>query len=360
MSVFMSASAQEENIGDLILRRTMIEWLSDAGRPLHIYVGAMPPAYVNALGAANATLYTSSKEWLAALVRAALIGQTALVFSPGQQGLILRGLEFQHAVVNVLLAGLVRLRGGQVLKLCRSLEGDSRVMLALERALAAQSTIYVSRDHVSARLIPRRPETSPDLAVGCSGPQPSYGANRRYAVMSWRHDREVDHSAVEAFITESRDGGLTPLFVTQVWKDAEQHAALASRYQVEHLSWTDRDHNAQLKRVSEVYDDCAIVFSNRLHVLILAWNSGAIPYGYSSTTDTKIWNHMDELGLGDFVRRPGDPSSFYPVGQAHVDASSAAHTRALAEVQALRRRVLISLSGLRQDAQVHAKGVPSV
>lgn len=345
--VFMSASAQEENLGDLILRREMISWLRSTGQLLHVYVGAMPAKYVKALDLEDATVYRSSGSWGKALLRSSARREAALVFSPGQQGLMRRKLEFEHALVNVGFATAVRLGGGQVMKIGRSLEGSSRLMLGLERMLARLSNVYVSRDQVSADRIPARPAVMPDVAVGASHGEVHRGAQRTYFAMSWRHDREVDHGLVSAMITNAREASLVPIFVSQVWKDSPQHAALASEFGVDHLAWDDRDHVAQLARVEAIYAKTSVMVSNRLHAIIMAWNLGAVPFGYSGPGDSKIWNHLDELGMGDFVVRQGEWSSRWAAAIEDEKLSSDsqdAHHQACERVLGVRQEVVARIA----------------
>lgn len=305
--VFLSASAQEENLGDLILRRTMLRWLDDPPLEVNLYVGSMPAQYVAALQSGQARRYTNNREWTVALLKSLTRrGRTVLLFSPGQQGLVLRKLEVVHASINILLAIAVRVRGGLVIKVGRSLEGPSRAMLLLERILARLCNVYVLRDRTSARKIAARTEVVPDLAVGATERVTERVRPRRFVAFSWRHDREVPIALMENSIAYARRRGLQPILVTQVWKDNDVHARLATQFDIAHLEWTDRDHGRQLDRVLDVYEETEVILSNRLHALILGWNSGVLPLGYSSPSDAKIWNHLEELGLDQSVVRDSD------------------------------------------------------
>lgn len=303
--VFLSVSAQEENLGDLVLRRVVIRWLRQLDVDLHVYVGQMPAKYIQLLELNEARVYSSSKAWVRQLVKGSAKRNVDLLFSPGQQGLVLRRLEVEHAHVNLALAGLVRASGGAVIKLGRSLEGDSKVMLRLERLLCKLCNLYVLRDPLSASKIGTNVVTAPDLAVA-SEPRPKPTLDgRTYFAISWRYDRDIDYDFLRAACSASKQNGLTPIIVTQVWTDSKKQQLLARELGIDHLDWTDRDHGRQLEAVTNLYSNCAVVLSNRLHALIFAWNAGAIPAGYSETDDQKIWNHLGELGLGEFVFKAG-------------------------------------------------------
>jgi len=334
----MSASAQEENLGDLVLRRTMVSWLRSAGGAVHLYVGKMPEAYVAALGADGVRTYRSARSWTRALIAEALSRRTALVFSPGQQGLILRRLELGHALVNLLLAVCVRLRGGIVAKIGRSLEGRSRVMLTLERALATLSNMYVSRDSVTAALIRHRGRSMPDAAVGVY-PEFARSADPRFLAMSFRHDRPVPLSLIERAKEICQEQNLDLIFVTQVWKDAPQHQRLAEQFEARHLDWQDRNHRTQLPEVMGTYSRSKYVISNRLHALILGWNVGALPLGYSAVDDAKIWSHMGELGLESLVvydeEIPGLATHLSTHSEQLNRVSQRAHDQAVKAVSAI-------------------------
>ena len=231
--------------------------------------------------------------------------KSALIFSPGQQGLVLRRMEIWHAIANLCLAALVRSRGGVVAKVARSVEGDSRIMLQLERGLKSISSLYSVRDRRSAQLVGcRLGQVVPDIAVTV---RPSSRVrDRGLLVMSWRHDRAIPRRLIEECLERAPRYDLVPILVTQVWKDSERHQELAETYGIEHLDWLDKDHLRQYSLLTELYAGSRYVLSNRLHALILGWNSGAVPIGFSSDSDTKISCHLDECGLRDLVIREND------------------------------------------------------
>ena len=68
MDIFVSASAQEENIGDMVLRREILRWLDVPKATLHVYLGDMPAGYVAGLclGEDCTYDYRSIRKWLKA------------------------------------------------------------------------------------------------------------------------------------------------------------------------------------------------------------------------------------------------------------------------------------------------------
>jgi hypothetical protein len=341
--IFLSVSAQEENLGDLILRKAIVDWVRSNGDTTHVYVGSMPAPYIAALNLDGFHIYDDIKAWTLALARYAVRGPSGFVFSPGQQGLVFRRAEFVHAIANVGLALLVRIRGGVVVKIGRSLEGSNIAMLTLERILRGLSTHYWLRDPRSGRTLGGRFETIPDVAVVAERAVVRTGFTadaRKYAVLSFRHDRDLPLDVISEYVETASEIGLTPILVTQVWKDDQKHAELAATLGIQHLAWADRDHAQQHRRVERIYDDAATILSNRLHSLILGWNSGAMPIGHSSPSDRKIRDHMIELGLRDFVVSSGMEVS--PLVRRAVQASTRdqldrIHREATARVLAVKK-----------------------
>src|SRR4029079_18374413 len=82
--IFAVGRGQYENIGDIILRRPLLDWAREAGR-LHVYVGDSPAGYDEGLGLQpEDRVYRSFRQWYAALVKAAVAGNAHSIYKPGE------------------------------------------------------------------------------------------------------------------------------------------------------------------------------------------------------------------------------------------------------------------------------------
>ena len=177
---FVSCVAQHDNLGDLVIRRTVVQWLAEGGYIPHVLVKGMPDDFVDGLMLEPPTvLYRSRRRWLTALASGATRGRTtALAYTPGPQSLSISAGHVGHAIVNLLLAQLVTRRSGTLLKIGRSIEPRSPSMMALERLLARRSSLYTVRDEESRELLQCPPcRCSTGCRVACGA---GIGVGRRH------------------------------------------------------------------------------------------------------------------------------------------------------------------------------------
>ena len=90
--------------------------------------------------------------------------------------------------------------------------------------------------------------------------------------------------------------GLRPLVVTQVGRDAERNRELAGLLNAGLIDWKNEPHAVQERRLRAVYEKSALVLSDRLHVLILAFTEGAVPLCMLDRPEDKIGRHFDAVG----------------------------------------------------------------
>jgi hypothetical protein len=343
-SLYLSASAQAGNLGDLVLRRTAIAWARRSGVRLNIFCGRMPSSYVDALCMCpEDRVFQSQLQWGIALLRDLLRCRVVLLFAPGLQLVRYRRTDGVHAIVNLVLAGLVRLSGGVVVKFGRSFSGNAHVVKMLEMLLRRTSNLYTVRDRESASFLGDGVEYCPDVAVGATSR--ALGPRRRGKVcVSWRYDRPQPEKLMAAVEQLCDRADLELVVVTQVREDDVPHARLAHRLGARHVEWGDRTHASQLDRVIDEYSSSLAVVSNRLHALIFGWNSGALPIGYSATGDQKIAPHLRALGLGWTSTKDGDGELLQQLGtesgrRSALGQSDRLNSEARSAVAALAERV---------------------
>ncbi|PPF18932.1 hypothetical protein C5B92_05140 [Rathayibacter sp. AY1A4] len=355
-SIFAVGRGQYENIGDIILRRQLLDWLREAG-PLHVYVGHSPWGYDDGLRLGpDDTVYRSLLRWYAALAREALAGRANSVFKPGEIQLTLIGMK-EHLVMLPGIA-LVRLGGGRVIRAGVGTRNFAPLPRAIMWPSMALSSYTRWRDDKTAGYM-RVGAAMPDLGYGEGSSDAELTAfaaqpdeERRVLVLSLREDHEVDArpypeqewlAAIKGF-AERED--LDIVVVTQVAVDAERSRRLAADLDADILDWdpahTHDEHEILLR---ELYRTARVAMSDRLHVIIMAFTEGAAPVSLQMDGSTKASRHFETIGIHDVTV---DMSRTTPA--AGVETFSAV----VARRSELLEKLLVArgrLRGVRDDIQ---------
>lgn len=355
-SIFAVGRGQYENIGDIILRRQLLDWLRESG-PLHVYVGNSPWGYDDGLRLGpDDRVYRSLLRWYAALAREALAGRANSVFKPGEIQLTLIGMK-EHLVMLPGIA-LVRLGGGQVIRA----GVGARNFAPLPRAIMGPSMALSSYTRW------RDDKTAGYMRVGAAMPDLGYGegasdeelrafaaqsdAERRVLVLSLREDHEVDArpypgadwlAAIKGFAQRE---DLDIVVVTQVAVDAERSRRLAADLDADILDWDpSHTHDQHEILLRELYRTARIAMSDRLHVIIMAFTEGAAPVSLQMDASTKASRHFETIGIHDVTV---DMSRTTPErGLETISAVAARRSELLEKLLVARGR----LRGVRDDIQ---------
>lgn len=319
-NVFILCSGQEDNIGDVVLRRELLSRLNGIGR-LHVFLGAASTEFIAGLELRPGdVVYSDKKSWRRELWRSIRRGDAWLVDKPGELLLDRRHLLAQVRLAVAALA--TRARGGTVLRVGLGQRTRSGWLVRLFRPLLRNSTILAWRDTESQRTF-RIGEVMPDWGFGEAGAAASPG--RRRLVLSYRSDRpELSDGTIAAIARVAAQHDLEPIVVTQVGRDAPRSHALADRLGCAVLDWpSGRTHVEQEKLLREVYTSTALVLSDRLHVLIVALTEGAVPLGLTEHQEAKIGRHFEAIGLADVsVRVDADSDATATIIERALDRSS--------------------------------------
>lgn len=294
MQIFTPAIGQYDNIGDIILRRPLLEWLRPAGE-LHVFVGPAPLGFEASLGLqARDHVYRSFSAWYVAGLKSALAGRASYAFKPGEIQLTLKGMK-EHVSMLPLLA-LLRLRGGRVVRVGSGARNFARWPGLVLWPSMALSNLLFWRDRRTAEHLGRG-AVMPDLAFGDGDSSPTEGP-RPWMIVSMRGDR---HGVPEAWVAAVRGfalrEGLKIKLVTQVARDAELSLDLARRLNADLLQWDGKDHDLQEERLRQAYREARVAVSDRLHVLIAAFTHGAVPIGLLADKSDKIDRHFEAAGV---------------------------------------------------------------
>jgi hypothetical protein len=296
--VFTSVIAQYWNLGDVVLRRQLLDWLTEAP-DLRLQVGAMPEDYLEALPIPSGTrLYRDRREWMRDQLREP---GAITVWTPGPQSLSKRGPIGAEAS-RVGWGTLTRIRGGRNLTIGRGYGTPSRLGRFVAWASGRTQSAVLVRDRESTDIVARA-RLCPDLAFDAfDAPPTSAGA---HLAVSLRNDRDLDRDdllrTIDALAT-SRD--LEPLVVTQVRTDADNNERLADVLGVEHVGGEASTTRAWLDEVSAAYRRTGTVLSDRLHALAFGVAQGAVPVAPPHGVPEKVTRTLSAAGF--VVALPSD------------------------------------------------------
>lgn len=336
--LFVLATGQDDNIGDVVLRRECFDRLRTVGR-LHLFLGDSSQDFVDGLCLDDRdTTYATMRQWHSAAWRALGRGEVWFVDKPGELQLDERTVNRQLKLAPLVVA--VRLRGGQVLRLGMAMRETRARYLRQLRPLLRLSTRVCWRDTA----------TGPAFGFGTIGPDWAFArdaapeaipsAARVDVAVSYRGDRPLPSSALLDELAALTRGGTRRLVVlAQVRRDTARAAELAERLGAVLVPWPDERTLAEHEAVVRaVYRHSALVVSDRLHALIVGMTEGAVPLCLSDHGEAKIERHLDAVGFGGAtVRLDGStPHRALLEGQVARRAElSDALTRARDELAAL-------------------------
>ncbi|SEN39934.1 polysaccharide pyruvyl transferase family protein [Cryobacterium sp. TMT1-3] len=299
--IFVPARGQFDNIGDILLRRQLLDWLRASG-PLHVYVGDAPDGYAEGLGLGpDDVQYRSFRRWYLAALASAARGRASYVFKPGEIQLTLVGMKEHLAMLPVL--ALVRARHGRVARVGVGSRNFAPLPRALMGPSIALSNVSLWRDAATAGYLGQG-RVMPDLAFAGAGANQARDVpveRRDVLVVSMRSDLDYPNSAWLAGVrTVADDNGLEIWCVTQVLRDDEKCGQLAADLGGQALRWNGTGHDEQEQRLRALYRRAAIAVSDRLHVLVGALTEGAVPAALLvDGKSDKIARHFAAAGLHD-------------------------------------------------------------
>ncbi|MET3926354.1 polysaccharide pyruvyl transferase family protein [Devosia sp. 2618] len=297
--VFVNCSGQDDNIGDVVLRRALIAEIRDAGE-LHLYVGPASDDFVEGLVVPEtAVLYRDVRKWTSAFLGSE--GAVSYIAKPGEITTTPKGcLRFLRTIFFALRA---RLSGGQAVIAGVGFRNRPPKLLPVR-------LIFSVFNHVSWR------DSKSYQYAGIGNIVPDWAFSklasvgdkadwpRQSLVVSMRSDRPAPsdgwYDAVSAFAARR---SLEVLVVTQVGRDEPRSAEIAARLKVKHIPWNGHHLNHEIA-LRSIYQKSALVLSDRLHVLIVAMTEGACPCACVEREDIKVQRHFDAINLENIVSEP--------------------------------------------------------
>lgn len=329
---FVSLTGPAGNIGDALIRRETLAWASGTSDELVAYVGDAPDVWLKQLGLPEGTVVLRSKRsvprWLWLLVTAPR--RPVLVFEAGEipldRGNGLRELVFLAETV------IVRLKGGVVVRPPRGIRAPSWPALAIHRLAARLSQVTLWRD-ASTMAVARCGRLAPDIGFSAGVRAGLAWSERTELLVSLRGARSLPDARWLRAVREAAEGaGLSIRTVVQVREDEDRAREVAQLLGGAFDAWGDTDPLAQEERLRERYDAAQVVISDRMHVLVLAALSGAVPVELVPRPTAKIANAFAAIGLDgiSYDASTSDPARMravlHPTPERAVEVSERVRT----------------------------------
>ncbi|MFN3685262.1 polysaccharide pyruvyl transferase family protein [Salinarimonas sp.] len=335
-----------ENVGDALINRQLIEILSRDVEVV-IDVSRAPAPFLANLALDARAGITLRRGGLLALVREMIRARQAgknvlFVLMPGgNRGEKRYDKYVMNRAYNRFLWLMTRF-GVRIVQIGASYEalGPRYERLVRERARLMHRLIV--RDRLSADYLSHLGVVShgilPDLAFNLevdyarlsTAPAPEFAKTIAFSFRTGRgflskdEVRDVVAATISAF-PEARFK-----FVSQVESDAAFMKELAEdcRGRIGKAA-SHEDFSQQLDRYREVYGDCGLLISNRLHALLLGLSVGVQPLAVLRPAgDVKIRGVFESIGLKDrLLDAPVTPLDLSPFQHATIDAGSIADLR---------------------------------
>lgn len=300
MQAFVWLSGQDDNLGDIVLRRRMVAAIP-ADVDAHVFVGRATPGFLEGLELHDRwSVYPGQWTWLLAAARAALRPRSScLVFNPGEiRSNATNGVP--HLALS-LIGAVGRLLGNRVVRMGIGAR-DKRLPWSLPISAAATvANVNVWRDQWSKDLYGVG-EVGPDWAFGDEERHPhtpTGEGERDLLALCYRWDFEpLSDTALAAVRALAQRLDLTPVVVTQARRDQAADRALAARLGAEVVEWDETtSHPKQEALVRSTYRRSRLVLSDRIHALIIGSAEGAVPVGLMEHADIKVQRTLAAAGL---------------------------------------------------------------
>ncbi|MFP7834831.1 polysaccharide pyruvyl transferase family protein [Marisediminicola sp. LYQ134] len=297
IDVYVILTGVSGNLGDAVIRRRVLKWCRGLGR-IHAYIGKTTPGWLDQLAlTADEKAYPARdrRQWLKGLLSGG--SKKVLVFDPGEVPLGREHLKSEIMFLAIVLA--VRLRGGIVFRPPRAVGEVDRLVGLLYRISSKLSNVVLWRERSSLSQM-RVGRLVPDTAFAEPREEGMPWPERREIVVSMRGKRAFPSDEWFAGITRyAVDNGMRIVALSQVDEDEVRTKQIADRFGdlAEYVAWGTRGDLDHERLVRQRYLSSAIAISDRLHVLILAAQAGAMPVEIAHSPKPKVEQHFATIGM---------------------------------------------------------------
>lgn len=288
------------NVGDSALRRPYVHAIKSA-TDIKVWGGAEPKSngYLAGLDLKDEDLSPSFFRWYWDLFKDLRSREVNFAFNAGEFKVTKAYFFGIVALMPLLLA--IKSRGGVILWAGAAIAEKKRGFNWPFKILARLSDLTRWRDCESSSLF-FKADTMPDWAFALGETKTSLSEtsakpqHREYLAISLRGDRPYPSEEwILAIGDLSKRLNLKIIVVVQVKDDQCYALRIAERFNAPLVGWQHESHFDQEIVVREIYKKTKLIFSDRLHCLIMASTEGAVPLGWCESSTSKISRHFDLL-----------------------------------------------------------------
>jgi polysaccharide pyruvyl transferase WcaK-like protein len=314
---FMSVKTQFDNLGDVLINRELALALANRAET-YIDFSRCPSSFRAAMNVEahpniRSLVRLGSVRLLYTVISKRLSGRPCFYFlNPGGLGgkELTAKQSLTASAYNIVLLALKRIG----VKNCIVGVSYDRLMKRNRWVTAVRHAamhVVAVRDNLSVANLKRDgvrvDQVVPDLSfLSFSGKH--IAPNRSAIAFSFRFDKS-DADAIESFVlqTAEKHQARRLKFVAQVARDAKPMHAIAERVAATGLVVESVDGWASFDITNDAYHDTAVVYSNRLHALLMAAYVGATPIAVVAPhANEKIVGLFSDLGLSRLIHYLGE------------------------------------------------------
>lgn len=315
---FLSAHTQFENLGDLLINRELYAILRQRGA-LSICVAGVPERFRRGLSLRDGEAVSSTLRHVVSMLLVGLLSrvsgsapQVFLVLKPGGLGGECSLFGSFGEAARLLLFACARICGIKILRLGVSIGPYGPRRLFFERLKHRLIAYCGVRDSLSASYCMDSGigvvDRFPDLAFSIALPRMVRMSNeQRHVIVSFRLDstykegcfHEEIAAVLDAFDPE-RNFAVRPVVQVEFDLDGMSEMAISLRAAGRQVMPVCRIED--IASAVSIYSAAEIVFTNRLHVLLLALRSGTPAHAViDPEKNRKILGLLRDEGLADLV-----------------------------------------------------------
>jgi polysaccharide pyruvyl transferase WcaK-like protein len=303
---FYHPFTQFENLGDLVINRELLVELRRRGQ-LTVLRAGIPDDFWLGLNVSDSEVWQGRRgPFFLAMIASALLGTrpTYLITKPGDVLFLASHLSPWRGMLKAAALFLIKIFGVRICAVGISTNSKCFDSSYIERFAVRQVHGRIVRDSVSyreAKNFGGKLLLGSDLALNYErrAPDEQRDGRNKLVYISFRDPRDPDK--VEDILVSLKSlkvsGKINLVPVYQVKHDLEFMQLLAQELCIESP--------IEIIQPEKQYMEAAFVVSNRLHVLLLAWQSGASPIALISEANIKIRGLFEDLSLEEFVFEEG-------------------------------------------------------
>lgn len=301
MKSFISLRTQYENLGDEVINALLVRELS-ARMPVVALTSGVPGWYLESFrkhlpSGAAVSFEPSSAQFYFRLATAGLSERSYLFLSPGDTTSRSTRFTPRDRMMRALVA-LPQLRLANVGASFSALGAPRADIFAASLRRSAPLTVRDLRSRAQAASEGVTLPVVPDLAY-LLGRETSGRGDK--ALISLRQVKSTSYSQ-DIFVRVVdlvRHAGLEPVVSWQVGRDRDYCQDMARSLGISFIDFGAE--RPTLSQMAELYRQCRLVVSNRLHVLLIAAAYGAAAFPLLDGDETKVRGIFETAGLDDLI-----------------------------------------------------------